>query len=76
LSYIDSSSDFDGATLVAAKELSTKKVIAATFRIFTPTHIKPSSAAKDEPNFSGNYKLQSARKMSRIRALEIRARNR
>ena len=43
-----SSSAFDGATLFAANELSTKTVIATNFLIFMPSSIKPSRQTDDK----------------------------
>ncbi len=48
-----SSSDFDGATLSAAKEPSTKNAIAAIVRIFMPFTIKPFYATDDKPKIWG-----------------------
>src|ERR1700720_1314142 len=49
LSYITSSSAFEGATLLAAKELSTKTGIATIFLMFMPLPIKAFRAIDDKP---------------------------
>jgi hypothetical protein len=49
LSYIASSSAFEGATLLAAKELSTKTVITTIFLMFMPLPIKAFRVIDDKP---------------------------
>src|ERR1700730_3707479 len=51
LSYIVSSSAFDGATLLAAKELRTSTVIAAIFLIFIEGLLQLSHGAMTSLNF-------------------------
>jgi hypothetical protein len=46
-----SSSALEGATLLAAKELKTRTVIATNFLIFMPAFIKPIRGTDDKPKF-------------------------
>src|SRR2546428_8866229 len=48
LSYMTSSSAFEGATLLAAKELSTRTVIATILLIFMSVPMKPLCANVDK----------------------------
>src|ERR1700682_6523156 len=59
LSYIASSSDLEGATLFAAKELNTKTAITAIFRIFIPVCIQPLLATDDKPKILQKFQPTS-----------------
>ena len=63
-----SNSAFDGATLLAAKELKTKTVIAAIFRIFIDQPLEPFCPTPDKHKiyspggrFGGHYNQQKTR---------------
>src|SRR5882724_10082294 len=61
LSYIASSSDFEGATLLAAKELNTKTAITPIFRIFIPAFIQPLPDLDDKPKIGRRKRFFSSR---------------